>query len=227
MTIDAHIAHNDRLTDAQRSLLFAEQTAGVMLISGLERATGAYSTFLYSGHMRIRAELRVANYLADVQMLETQGLLLPHRRTIAQLISGGVSAVFSKKPMSRVLRAGHALTAKLAHDAAAEVSKISGVGGLPVMTEVADRLDVVGDRIDGLLEKLDTEIEPQRRPLKLAVERAVLELREGLEQMDGRLRAEFTPLFIESLYPELSRRARAVADDEDEDDDETESAEEA
>lgn len=51
----------------------------------------------------------------------------------------------------------------------------------------------------------------QRRPLKLAVERSVLELR--------------GPAFIESLYPELSRGSRAVAAEEDEDDDDTEGPE--
>jgi hypothetical protein len=201
----------------------AEETNVATLISNLRTAVGSYSTFLETGFVKVRAELRVANYLADEQMLVTQGTLLPYRRQVAELIPGGISAIFSKLPISRVVRAGNARAARLAHTAAAGVTKVSGVGGIPDLTSVADRLDLVGDRLEGLLERLDTEIEPQRRPLKLAVERAVLELREGLEQMDARLRARFTAAFIESLYPELSKGSRAVATEEtDEEDADTE-----
>lgn len=224
-TIGAHLAHNDRLTEEQRTLLVAEQTHVATLISKLRKAVDDYADFLETGFTNIRAELRVANYLADDQMLVTHGALLPHRNQIAGLIPGGIATIFSKLPMSRVLRAGHALTARIAHTAAAEVAKLSGIGGMPDLTGVAERLDLVGDRIEALLERMDTEIEPQRRPRKLAVERAVLELREGLEQMDARLRSRFNAAFIESLYPSLSKRARAAAnEDDDDDDDDTEAA---
>lgn len=225
-TIGAHLTHNDRISEEQRTLLVAEQTNVQTLISTLIAAVGDYSSFLETGFIQIRAELRVANYLVDEQMLVTQGTLLPYRSQVAKLIAGGISAIFSRLSMSRVLRAGNARAARLAHTAAAEVAKLSGVGGMPDLTGVSDRLDLVGDRVEQLLERLDEEIEPQRRPLKLAVERAVLELREGLEHMDARLRARFTSAFIESLYPELSKGARAVANDaNDEDDDDTEDVE--
>ena len=220
-TVDAHLAHNNRLTEEQRPLLIAEQATGATLMGNLESAVGRYTTFLHTGHVRIRAELRVANFLADEQQRITEGTLRPHRETIAKVLPGGISSVFSKLNMSRVLRAGHVKTAQLARSGATTVSTISGMGGLPVLTELAGGLDGVADRMETLIEKLDEEIEPQRRPLKLAVERAVLELREELEQMDARLRARFSPAFIESLYPELSRGARAVADEVDEDDDDT------
>jgi len=224
-TVDAHLAHNNRLTEEQRALLTPERATGARLLGNLETAVGGYTTFLITGHLQIRAELRVANFLADEQQRITDGTLRPHRAAIAEVLPGGLSSVFSKLPLSRVLRAGHLKTAQLAHAAATAVSTLSGMGGLPVLTPLADGLDEAGDRLETLVEKLDKEIEPQRRPLKLAVERAVLELREELERMDARLRARFSPAFIESLYPELSRGARAVADEDDADDDDSEAVE--
>src|SRR5690606_5477716 len=102
-TIGAHLAHNDRLSEEQRTLLVAEQTNVATLISNLQASVGNYSTFLETGFILIRAELRVANYLADEQMLVTQGTLLPYRGQVAKLVPGGISAVFSKLPMSRIL----------------------------------------------------------------------------------------------------------------------------
>ncbi len=224
-TVDAHLAHNHRLTEEQRALLTPERATGARLLGNLETAVGGYSTFLMTGHLQIRAELRVANFLADEQQRAADGALRPHRATIAEVLPGGLSSVFSKLPLSRVLRAGHVKTAQLAHATATAVSTLSGMGGLPVLTVLADGLDEAGDRLETLIEKLDKEVEPQRRPLKLAVERAVLELREELELMDARLRARFSPAFIESLYPELSRGARAVADEDDADDDDAEPVE--
>jgi hypothetical protein len=61
--------------------------------------------------------------------------------------------------------------------------------------------------------------EPRRRVLKAALERAIGTLREGVEQMEARLRGQFDPAFIDSLYPALARGRRVVADEDDEDDD--------
>lgn len=52
-----------------------------------------------------------------------------------------------------------------------------------------------------------------------AVQKATYELREELDQMDGRLRSYFSADFIDSLYPELTRKGTIVADEADEDDD--------
>lgn len=221
-TVDAHIAHNDRLTGEQRALLTTEGANGAALLANLDAAVGGYRGWLLTGYLEIRAALRVANFLADEEQRTTDGALRPHRSALAQVLPGGLSRVFSNLPLSRVLRAGHERTARLARDAATRIATVSGTGGLPVLTDLAARLDGVAERIERLLERQDEEIEPQRRPLKLAVERAVLELREGLERTDARLRAQFSPAFIESLYPELSRGSRAVAAEDDVDDDDTE-----
>ena len=123
-------------------------------------------------------------------------------------------------------RAGHAKTAQIAAETASVLrslpSAFPGVGTLPDIAPLVARLDGVVTRIHHLLDVQLKEIDPQRRPLKLAVERSVLELRESLEQMDARLRAHFPTPFIESLHPELSVGGTAVADEPDEDDDDSE-----
>jgi len=132
--------------------------------------------------------------------------------------TGGFSRIFSRMPLSRVLRVGHERTAKLAIDAATTLRALPA--SVPGTGPLADRLEVVGGKLKGLLDQQTQQIDVRRGPLKLAVEKAIFELREGLEQMDARLRAHFGPAFIESLYPELNKRGTAVADVGDEDDDE-------
>lgn len=221
-TIDAHIEHNSRLTDEQRAALTSERDVGAPLIATLDGSVAAYRGWLASGSLPVRAALRVANFLADEEQRAAEGVLRPHRDALAAVLPGGLSRVLSDVALSRVLRAGHERTARYARNAAAAVASVSGTGGLPVLTEVASALDGAAERIESLLQTQDQEIEPQRRPLKLAVERGVLDLREGLELMDARLRPRFSPAFIESLYPDLSRGARAVAAEDDADDDDSE-----
>ncbi len=221
-TIDAHLEHNPRLTEAQRAALTSEREAGQRLLGNLTAAVTAYRGFLDTGFLPVRASLRVANFLADEEQRLADGTLRPVRSTVERVLPGGLARIFSNAKLSRVLRAGHERTAQYARGAAAAIATISGQAGLPDMSALSSALDGAAERIETLLKRLDAEVEPQRRPLKLAVERAVLELREGLEQMDARLRAHFTRAFIESLYPELSRGSRAVAAEDDADDDDTE-----
>jgi hypothetical protein len=68
---------------------------------------------------------------------------------------------------------------------------------------LAQRAASRGALLDEANRELALEIDPQRAPLRLAVERAIFALREHLEQSDGRLRTHFTSAFIDSLYPEL------------------------
>lgn len=221
-TIDAHLEQNPRLTEVQRAALTSERDAGRAILSSLEGAVTTYRGFLDTGFLAMRASLRVANFLADEEQRLADGTLRPVRTSVEKVLPGGVARIFSHEKLSRVLRAGHERTAKYARNAAVTIATISGQGGLPDMGALSTALDAAAERIEKLLEQLDEVIEPQRRPLELAVERGVLELREGLEQMDARLRAHFTRAFIEGLYPELSRGARAVAAEDDSDDDDTE-----
>ncbi|AKF05044.1 hypothetical protein DB32_002193 [Sandaracinus amylolyticus] len=224
-TLRAHIAHDDLLSDAQRAALDAESARLGATLTTLETATAAYGRWLSGAHVESRASLRVANYVADEAQRAVDATLRPHRDTLARFLPGGWSTLFGDLSLSRVLRAGHARTAKLAADGASMLrslpSSVPGAGALPPVSALADRLDTAATRIRGLLDHVEREVEPQRRPLKSAVERGVFDLREGLEQMDARLRATFPASFIESLYPELTRGGTAIADEPDEDDDDT------
>ena len=219
-TAKAHLAHNDLLDAAQKAALQAETSTLEGLIAPLAGAVGAYRGFLDNAHVEIRAAQRVANYLCDEAQTQADGQLRPYRATINQALPGGVARIFSQMPLSRILRVGHARTAALALDAAQTLRALPA--SVPVAAALADRLEVVGERLRGLVEQQQKQVDPQRGPLKIEVERAIFGLRQGLEQMDGRLRAHFPAAFIESLYPELNRRATAVTDDPDEDDDDSE-----
>ena len=89
---------------------------------------------------------------------------------------------------------------------------------IPGTVTLADLLDEAADLLRGFMAEAAT-VEDQRAPLRAAVQKAIYELREELDQMDGRLRSFFSADFIDSLYPELSRKGTAVADEADDDDD--------
>ena len=225
-TINAHIEENGTLSEEQLALLVAELASGQALHANLGAAVDAYRRWLSTGRVGIRASLRVANFLLDQQQVATESALRPHRKALADVLPGGIATIFSKLPLSRVLRAGNVRAAKIARTGASVIATVSGTGGLPVLTPLAEGLDAGAARLELLVKKLDEEIEPQRLPLKHAVERAVLELREGFARMDARLRDKFTADFIESLYPELARGSRAVRDEDDADDDDSEGEDE-
>lgn len=222
-TLQAHIEENPKLTEEQRTRLREELAAAEPLLAHLSTSVIQYRSWLNTGSLIIRAKLRVAGFVLDEEQRIVEGTLRPHRDTLAAVLTGGLSSVFSGYTLSAVVRAGYERAARIGRDGAVALRTVSGVRGLPVLTDVADNLEGMAERIDALVHERDNDIEPQRRPLKLAVERGILELREGFDKMDGRLRQHFSPSFIESLYPELSKSSRAVVDDnDDEDDDDSE-----
>lgn len=206
-TIDAHIAHNDQLSEAQKTSLRAESTTVTSLLDRLGSADDAYQHWLRSALVGVRAELRVANYLADEAHKEIDGTLRPRRDVLASFVSGGLAGVFANKPLSAVLRAGHERTARFAHGVATTLGGLPETVGaqIPGLAPLVARAETVATRLDALLTRRDRELAPQRAPLAAAVDRAIFELRDGLALMDARLRGGFSPAFIESLYPELSR----------------------
>lgn len=220
-TLDAHVAHNDQLTDAQKASLRAESGTLSTLLDRLGTGDDAYQHWLRTALVGVRAELRVANYLADEAHKEIDGTLRSRRDVLASFITGGVAGVFANKPLSAVLRAGHERTARFAHVVATTLGGLpESVGAqIPGLATLVARAETVATRLDTLLLRRDKELAPQRAPLAAAVDRAIFELRDGLSLMDARLRASLSPAFIESLYPELSRGAKTVASDDDENDD--------
>lgn len=216
-TMRAHLDIDDLLGDLQRDALTAEAQSLDALLGKLDAAVAPYRAFVDHALGDVRARQRVANYLCDVAQQRADGAMRPHRAQIGKLLQGGFTAIFSGLPLSRVLTVGHARTAQLALDAGAALHVVAVA--VPEAGPLAERLDKVGALLNGLIKEQNDTIAPQRRPLKLAVERAVLELREGLEKMDARLRQHFPELFIESLYPELARKGTAVAEEDEEEED--------
>jgi hypothetical protein len=69
--------------------------------------------------------------------------------------------------------------------------------------------------------ELASVIEPERRHLRKALERAIHTTRTDLRAMDERLAGAFSPRFVDVLYPPLTADGTRVLDDEDPDDDAT------
>ncbi len=219
----AHQQHNYLLTAAQQDALISESARIQACVTNLENAVGPYRDFVGHAHVDVRARQRVANFLCDEAQRQAEGSLRPYRSEIAKIIVGGYSAVLSKLPLSRVLRAGHVKTADLAESASSLLQTLPDK--IPGVPPLAAGLDKAAALLRGFIKEADN-LEKQRLPLRSAVQKAIFELREELEQMDGRLRSHFTQEFIDSLYPELNRKATAVVDEQDEDDDTSDTPEE-
>lgn len=230
-TLSAHIDFNDQLSDRQISRLKHERVLIIQKLDALAKANAPYQAFLAGGFREVRARLRVANYLGDIVMEEAVGQVRGQRRAAEQAVPGILKRITRNESLSRVLRSGNARMVEFLKHAA------DSVGLLPPAFTFApaleQRLDAAAERIRKLLVVLDNEVEAQRRPLRSAVQKAVLELRDELEKSMGRLRTDFTSVFIDSLFPELPKKtskSKAVSvavDGEDEDDDEDGEEEEA
>lgn len=223
-TAKAHLEVNDRLSEGQRAALLSETEGLGQRVGALEAAVGPYRVFVDGAHVQIRASKRVANYLCDEVWREADGAFRHSRVDLERAVPGFWDRFTSGLTLSRVLRAGHEATVRIARKAAGALAAVPAdrFAGAP---GVATAFGAAADRLDALLRKEADEIDPQRIPLKAAVEGEVGRLRETLEQMDGRLRSHFSAAFIESLYPELSKGSAAVADEADDDDDTSEAPE--
>lgn len=215
-TLSAHREVNTQLNSDQKKALAAAITKLDPRIEALTTAIEPYREFLDHAHVDVRARQRVANFLCDEAQRLADGSLRPHRIEIDSVLPGGYSAILAKTPLSRVLRAGHESTAGFAERAASLLRTLPAK--IPGTTPLAESLEKAAGLLRSFIAEADT-LEAQRAPLRAAVQKAIFELREELDQMDGRLRSHCSQVFIDSLYPELSRKGSAVADEEDEDDD--------
>ena len=146
-------------------------------------------------------------------MIETQARLKPRQVDINDILPGGFARIFSGLSLSRILNSGTETTVTLVRTASQIIESLPE--RIQGRAEIAERLKVVSDLLDGFnTERADT-IDPRRAPLRLAVEKATFDLREALEQIDGRLRTPFGRAFIDSLYPDLRRRPNRSEDDQD------------
>lgn len=215
-TQKAQLEVNTRLTVQQQDALEAEIKRFEPCIQKLADAVVPYREFVEHAHVAVRAKQRVANFLCDEAQREADAGLRPHRQDIAAIIPGGHAAILAKTPLSRVLRAGHEKTVEYAERAAGMMRSLPA--HIPGASPLADTLEAAADLLSDFIAQAVT-LNHQRAPLRLAVNKATYELREELDQMDGRLRSFFSAHFIDSLYPDLTRKGTAVADEEDEDDD--------
>jgi len=213
-TIDAHARLNKRLDQAQRDELRKEGQLVAAKHETLCTATNAYRAFNDGAYTKSRAEIAVGDYLCDEAQKAVDAHARLHRETVERALPGGMRHIRGELALSQILRVGAERTAQLAVEVAAMVRGLPA--SVPGTAALADALQEAGGMLQGLVDRQRKEIDPQRVPLRSAVERGIFELREALEQMDGRLRTHFTEAFIDSLYPEI-KRGSAAQDDEDED----------
>lgn len=222
-TLLAHIEFNDQLSDRQKARLRQERAIITQKLDALSRANTPYQAFLAGGFRDVRAKLRVANYLGDIAMEEAVGQVRGQRRSAEQAVPGILKRITRNVALSHVLRSGNVRMVEFLKHAA------DAVGLLPAAFTFAPaleaRLDAAAERIRSLLVVLDNEVEAQRRPLRSAVQKAILELRDELEKSMGRLRTDFTSTFIDSLFPDLPKKSGkgkgvtvTIEEDDEEDD---------
>jgi hypothetical protein len=226
-TADAHLQHNYLLTPDQQSALTAELGVVRPLFDDLVAKVGPFRAFVETAYIDVRAKQRVADYLCDEAQRGADGGLRPRRKDVDDALKkeGGFAAILSKTPLSRVLHAGREKTVQFARTAATLIGSLPKA--ITVKDDLANALTRAADLLHGFNREQDDVIEPQRLPLRQAVNASIRELREGLEKMDGRLRTHFAQDFIDSLYPELNKKGTAVAAEEDEAEDDAAPAEPA
>lgn len=206
----------DYLSDKQKAAIAREKAIVAGLVEGVGAAVTPYRTFLDTAFLDVRAAQRVADYLCDDGQRSVDGLS-PQKAEIEAYIAGGLKAVRGNLALSRVVRAGREATRDFARGAA-NLLRLLPADKFPAVETLATRLLDRAELMQQFLDEEDKDVEQRRAPLRTAVTRAVNALREGLEQMDARLRADFSAAFIESLYPQLDARGRAVDDAPDEED---------
>lgn len=218
-TMLAHRELNASMTPAQKDALQAESEKLTGHVERLAAANAPYRQFIETAYVGIRAQQRVGNYLCDVPLTDAVGRVRGQRKDAEEAVPGILAKMTAGVSLSRALDAGHTRTVEIVRIAADALSLLPA--RFTFAPECAAALTVAAERLDGLNKKRKEQLDPQRAPLKVAVERAILELRECLDQMNGRLRTHFPASFIDSLYPELDAKGRAIASDQDEDDDDT------
>lgn len=210
-TIEAHLEENTQLRDEQRQALADEHERLQRAFDKLEAAVVPYRQFVERGLLKIAARQRVANYLCDDGQRRADGELRPYRHDLDSFLPGGFKGLFPMR-LSDVLRAGHVRSAHLALQMGFRLESLPA--RIRPAAEIGAQLLAAGKRLQDLILERERLANKQQAPLRVAVERAVNELRETLRQMDGRLRSHFFQPFIDSLYPEINKRRSRAADDE-------------
>src|SRR6185436_18592235 len=94
-TMQAHLEHNDALTEAQNDALSREIAQIRRRIDDLAAAVKPYREFLEGEHVRLRGKQRVARYLCEEAERETDGKLRSHQDEISKALPGGIAGLLS------------------------------------------------------------------------------------------------------------------------------------
>lgn len=214
----AHLELNEDLTPQQRKALTSELALVQQKSTAVAEANAKYRRFLDTGLLLVGAKQRVANYLCDVALEDGRGQLSAKRRDAESVVPGILSRFTEGFSLSRALAAGHARTVEIARRAADVVSLLPD-DRFAFAAAVESALRAAATRLEAFNAERQRLDDDERAPLRLAVERAILDLRETLAQVNGRLRTHFSARFIDSLYPDLDPKGRQLADDDAADDD--------
>lgn len=216
--LTAQLEHNPFLTEKQKEAIRQELPVVEAKVAQLSAAAVPYAAFLSKGYVKSNAEQRVVNYVGDVVLQEAVALTRGRRAEAEKAVPGILSRITSGHALSKVLVAGHETFVGMLRAAADELSLLPDTFSFAARSAAA--LDETADRLDGLNKRRREQIDSQRAPLRTAVQKASLELRETLYQVNGRLRTHFTDAFIDSLYPRLDRKGSKIVDEPSEDDEE-------
>jgi hypothetical protein len=197
-TLAAHAADTQSFGDKQRAALGKELGRLDGRIQALSAAVKGYRDFLERERVRYRGAIRAALHAGA----EVEGALLVRRPELAAGLTG--------------VRAGRPGTLDEARAAAERLRRLAKGTRSDVAAVAA-----AADRVEAAISAMQEEALPRQRSLKGALEAAIAGLREGLEDMDGRMAAMLSEAFAASLYPPLAAGGTMVADEADEDDDAT------
>lgn len=222
-SLDAHARQNYLLDPSQAEAIANEAALLRAHILTLHNAVKPYRDYLETAHVELRGKQRVGSFLCEEAQRGAVAGLRVHRRDLHN--RAACAAAWSEAQtdrafaggVSRALFAGHQRTVALAESLADSLRALpSSIAGAATLAEGVEKAAAWLQQAN---DQRATVEEPRRRPLKAAVERAIGDLHEGVEHMEGRLGSQFPQALIDSLYPELTWENTRVADEDDEDDD--------
>lgn len=212
----AHQRVNYRLTEEQLRVLAEEEKQLRPWVTKLKADEEIRKSDLGESLRGFRAERRVADYLCDLAVVEADSRLRPYRAEVGRFLPGGFTQIFQGMTLSRLLSAGAERTASIVQHSADLLSNLRTTQ-LTFIPEIAAQLERAGKQLAEVNVRIE-EVVSRRVSHSARMHRGEVELREALQQMNGRLRSHFTQDFIESLYPPLRKgNARGAEDVSDED----------
>lgn len=211
-TMKAHEQHNYRLADGLRAALGRERTTLDARLADLGVSVGAYRAFVEGAFIESRANQRVADYLVDREQVAAKAAVTVVKDAVDAVLPGGAVSIWAGRPLSRILRAGRMASVDFAEKAAAKLRSLPVRDLFAFRDPVAAALEKAAGLLDGFVAHERDVVEPQRLPLRSAMEASVFALRAFLAKMNARLLQDSDPAFVDSLYPDLRRDGKGFAE---------------